>query len=138
MQEYRLKTVGELEGKRDAPEVSVFLPVYNEEANIEPLNARLTDALRELGRSYEIVYVDDGSTDHSLDALRGLAASDSRVRVIALRRNFGQTAAMSAGIDHARGQILIPMDADLQNDPADIARLIEKLDEGYDVVSGWR
>jgi glycosyltransferase involved in cell wall biosynthesis len=138
MQEYRLKTVGELEGERSAPEVSVFLPVFNEEANIEPLTARLTDALGELRRSYEIIYVDDGSTDNSLDKLRAVAARDSRVRVIALRRNYGQTAAMSAGIDHARGQILIPMDADLQNDPADIVRLLEKLDEGYDVVSGWR
>ena len=138
MQEYRLKTVEELEGKRAAPEVSVFLPVFNEEANIEPLNARLTDALRELGRTYEIIYVDDGSTDQSLERLRAAAARDSRVRVIALRRNYGQTAAMSAGIDHSRGQILIPMDADLQNDPSDIGRLIEKLDEGYDVVSGWR
>ena len=138
MKEYRLKTVEELESEGATPEVSVFLPVFNEEANIEPLNLRLTEALQQLGRTYEIIYVDDGSTDNSLDRLRAAAARDSRVRVIALRRNYGQTAAMSAGIDHARGQILIPMDADLQNDPADIARLIEKLDEGYDVVSGWR
>ncbi|HSF23208.1 MAG TPA: glycosyltransferase family 2 protein [Blastocatellia bacterium] len=138
MQEYRLKTVDELEGERTAPEVSVFLPVFNEEANIEPLNLKLTESLQALGRSYEIIYVDDGSTDQTLDRLRAVAARDSRVRVIALRRNYGQTAAMSAGIDHARGMILIPMDADLQNDPADIFRLIEKLDEGYDVVSGWR
>ncbi|HWO02395.1 MAG TPA: glycosyltransferase family 2 protein [Blastocatellia bacterium] len=138
MQEYRLKTVNELKGERLSPEVSVFLPVFNEEANIEPLHIKLTDALQQLGRTYEIIYVDDGSTDHSLDQLRAIAGRDARARVIALRRNYGQTAAMSAGIDHARGQILIPMDADLQNDPADIFRLIEKLDEGYDVVSGWR
>ena len=138
MQEYRLKTVNELEALSAAPEVSVFLPVFNEEANIEPLNLKLTDSLQQLGRTYEIIYVDDGSTDHTLNRLRAAAARDSRVRVIALRRNYGQTAAMSAGIDHARGQILIPMDADLQNDPSDIVRLIEKLDEGYDVVSGWR
>lgn len=138
MKEYRLKTVKSLESGADRPELSVFLPVYNEEDNIIPLNARLKDALDRLNRSYEIIYVDDGSTDESLARLRELASDDAGVRVIALRRNYGQTAAMSAGIDHARGDILIPMDADLQNDPADIFRLLEKLDEGYDVVSGWR
>lgn len=102
------------------------------------LNARLTEALEQLRRTYEIIYVDDGSTDGSLAILRQLAADNAGIRVIALRRNYGQTAAMSAGIDHARGQILIPMDADLQNDPVDIARLLKKLNEGYDVVSGWR
>jgi glycosyltransferase involved in cell wall biosynthesis len=122
----------------DAPEVSVFLPVLNEEPNLRLLHAKLDEALRELGRTSEIIYVDDGSTDGSLEVLRGLADLDGRVRVIALRRNYGQTAAMSAGIDAARGQVLIPMDADLQNDPADIKRLLDKLDEGYDVVSGWR
>ncbi|HXG93939.1 MAG TPA: glycosyltransferase family 2 protein [Blastocatellia bacterium] len=136
MKEYRLKTIKEIESER--PEISVFLPVYNEEENIEPLNEKLTQALDALGRPYEIIYVDDGSTDHSLTRLREIAERDERVRVIALRRNYGQTAAMSAGIDHARGEILIPMDADLQNDPADISRLLEKLDEGFDVVSGWR
>jgi glycosyltransferase involved in cell wall biosynthesis len=85
-----------------------------------------------------VIFVDDGSTDKSLKILKEIAAEDPRVRVISLRRNYGQTAAMSAGIDAARGEILIPMDADLQNDPADIARLLDKLDEGYDVVSGWR
>src|SRR5215467_2226611 len=122
----------------DAPEISVFLPVYNEEPNLLPLHAKLDEALKALGRSAEIVYVDDGSTDGSLRILRDLAQLDPRVRVVALRRNYGQTAAMSAGIDAAKGDVLIPMDADLQNDPADIARLLEKLDEGYDVVSGWR
>jgi glycosyltransferase involved in cell wall biosynthesis len=121
-----------------APEVSVFLPVYNEEPNLRPLHAKLDAALRSLGRSAEIVYVDDGSNDGSLKVLREIAAMDSRVRVVALRRNYGQTAAMAAGIDAARGKVLIPMDADLQNDPADIERLLNKLDEGYDVVSGWR
>lgn len=122
----------------EKPEISVFLPVYDEEPNLRPLHAKLDDALRELGRTAEIIYVDDGSTDGSLDVLRELAHLDGRVRVVALRRNYGQTAAMSAGIDAARGDVLIPMDADLQNDPADIRRLLEKLDEGYDVVSGWR
>jgi len=120
------------------PEVSVFLPVFNEEPNLLPLHTKLDGALKELGRSAEIVYVDDGSTDGSLKILREIAATDDRVRVVALRRNYGQTAAMSAGIDAASGEVLIPMDADLQNDPADIVRLLEKLDEGYDVVSGWR
>ncbi|HVI71230.1 MAG TPA: glycosyltransferase family 2 protein, partial [Pyrinomonadaceae bacterium] len=98
----------------------------------------LNEALKSLGRSAEIVYVDDGSTDGSLRMLREIADLDPRVRVVVLRRNYGQTAAMAAGIDAAKGKVLIPMDADLQNDPADIKRLLEKLDEGYDVVSGWR
>jgi len=120
------------------PVISVFLPVLNEEPNLVPLHEKLDVALKQLGRPAEIIYVDDGSTDGSLDVLRKLARLDPRVRVVALRRNYGQTAAMAAGIHAARGDVLIPMDADLQNDPADIARLLEKLDEGYDVVSGWR
>lgn len=122
----------------ETPEVSVFLPVYNEEPNLRPLHAKLDAALKSLGRSAEIVYVDDGSNDGSMNILREITEMDSRVRVVALRRNYGQTAAMAAGIDAARGKVLIPMDADLQNDPADIERLLNKLDEGYDVVSGWR
>jgi glycosyltransferase involved in cell wall biosynthesis len=122
----------------EKPELSVFLPVYNEEPNLPPLHAKLDVALKALGRTVEIIYVDDGSTDGSLKVLRELARLDNRVRVVALRRNYGQTAAMAAGIDAACGHVLIPMDADMQNDPADIARLLEKLDEGYDVVSGWR
>ncbi|PYP85933.1 MAG: glycosyltransferase [Blastocatellia bacterium AA13] len=138
MSERQRKTIREVGAERVGPDVSVFLPVFNEEDNIPLLNGRLIQALEGTGRSYEVIYIDDGSTDHSLDRLRDLASRDSRVRVIALRRNYGQTAAMSAGIDHAEGQILIPMDADLQNDPADIVRLLDKLDEGYDLVSGWR
>jgi glycosyltransferase involved in cell wall biosynthesis len=122
----------------EAPAISIFLPVFNEEPNLRPLHEKLDHSLEQLGRSAEIIYVDDGSSDGSLNVLREIAASDSRVRVIALRRNYGQTPAMAAGIHAARGQVLIPMDADLQNDPADIARLLEKIDEGYDVVSGWR
>lgn len=120
------------------PEVSIFLPVYNEEPNLLPLHAKLDEALKTLGRSAEIIYVDDGSSDGSLNVLRQIARLDDRVRVVALKRNYGQTAAMAAGIDAARGDVLIPMDADLQNDPADIIRLLNKMDEGYDVVSGWR
>src|SRR6202171_1567366 len=122
----------------EAPEISVFLPVKDEEPNLLLLHDRLDQALKTLGRTAEIIYVDDGSTDDSLRLLRELARMDRRVRVVSLRRNYGQTAAMAAGIDAARGAVLIPMDADLQNDPADIVRLLEKLDEGYDVVSGWR
>jgi glycosyltransferase involved in cell wall biosynthesis len=122
----------------EAPDISVFLPVFNEEPNLRPLHEKMDRALRQLGRSAEIIYVDDGSSDGSLNVLREIAAKDPRVRVIALRRNYGQTPAMAAGIDAAKGRVLIPMDADLQNDPADIVRLLEKLDEGYEVVSGWR
>jgi glycosyltransferase involved in cell wall biosynthesis len=125
-------------GEVEAPEISVFLPVLNEEPNLRPLHVKLDESLAHLGRTAEIIYVDDGSTDGSLEVLRELARRDPRVRVIALRRNYGQTAAMAAGIDAARGHVLIPMDADLQNDPIDIARLLDKLDEGFDVVSGWR
>lgn len=122
----------------EIPEVSVFLPVYNEEPNLLPLHSKLDEALKQLSRTAEIIYVDDGSTDGSLKILQNIARLDDRVRVVALKRNYGQTAAMAAGIDAARGKVLIPMDADLQNDPADIVRLLDKLDEGYDVVSGWR
>ncbi|MGI8734968.1 MAG: glycosyltransferase family 2 protein [Pyrinomonadaceae bacterium] len=138
-EELLTRDTGELRpGQGEAPDISVFLPVYNEEPNLPPLHAKLNEALGKLGKSAEIVFVDDGSTDGSLKILREIAAKDSRVRVVALKRNYGQTAAMAAGIDAARGRVLIPMDADLQNDPADIVRLLEKLDEGYDVVSGWR
>src|SRR6267142_7249098 len=125
-------------GPGEAPEISIFLPVKDEEPNLLLLHGKLDQALKTLGRTAEIIYVDDGSTDGSLQILRELSRLDQRVRVVALRRNYGQTAAMAAGIDAARGDVLIPMDADLQNDPADIGRLLVKLDEGYDVVSGWR
>jgi glycosyltransferase involved in cell wall biosynthesis len=121
-----------------APKLSLFLPVYNEEENLPRLNEKIFAAMAQLGQSFEVIYVDDGSTDRSLELLQQFAAQDQRVRVIAFRRNYGQTAAMAAGIHAARGEVLIPMDADLQNDPADIQRLLDKLAEGYDVVSGWR
>lgn len=134
----RTQTAPVTEQQGDGPDISVFLPVLNEELNLRPLHEKLDRALAQLGRTAEIIYVDDGSTDGSLSVLREIAARDRRVRVIALRRNYGQTPAMAAGIDAARGQVLIPMDADMQNDPADIGRLLDKIDEGYDVVSGWR
>jgi glycosyltransferase involved in cell wall biosynthesis len=119
-------------------DISVVVPVHDEEDNVEPLYLALKRTLDELDRSYEIVAVDDGSRDETYSRLARIAASDSRLRLVRLRRNFGQTAAMAAGFDHARGNVLVPMDGDLQNDAADIPRLLAKLDEGYDVVSGWR
>lgn len=115
--------------------ISVVIPVYNEEDNVGELYDRLVAVVKD---SVEFIFVDDGSSDKTFDRLKELCAKDKRVRVIRFRRNFGQTAALSAGIDHARGEIIVPMDGDLQNDPNDIPRLLAKLDEGYDVVSGWR
>src|SRR4029450_3517986 len=139
MKTYEEETLLTIEPAGDErPEVSVFLPVYNEEPNLRPLHDKLDAAMAALGRTSEIIYVDDGSNDGSLIVWRELARLGSRVRVVAFRRNYGQTAAMAAGIDAAQGEVLIPMDADLQNDPADIARLLEKLNEGYEGVSGWR
>ncbi len=117
------------------PQISVVVPVFNEEENVEELHTRLAAVL---GDEAEFVFVDDGSSDRTFEVLRGLSALDPRVRVVRFRRNFGQTAALAAGIDYARGAIIVPMDGDLQNDPRDISRLLAKLDEGYDVVSGWR
>jgi glycosyltransferase involved in cell wall biosynthesis len=117
---------------------SIVVPIYNEEDNIAALYQSITSALDGSGADYELILVDDGSVDGSFTALKKVAVQDTRVKVIRFRRNFGQTAAMSAGFDAAAGEIIIPMDGDLQNDPADIPRLIDKLNEGYDVVSGWR
>ena len=117
---------------------SIVVPIFNEQDNIEELYRSITCALDGRDTNYEIIMVDDGSTDGSFSALRSFAAQDNRLKVIRLRRNFGQTAAMSAGFNSAVGDIIIPMDGDLQNDPNDIPRLLEKLQEGYDVVSGWR
>lgn len=118
--------------------LSILIPVFNEEENILPLYERLSKALQKTGRAYEILFIDDGSSDGSLEVLLDLTKKDPNVRVISLSRNFGQTAALSAGIDSSRGEILIPMDGDLQNDPEDILSLLQKIEEGYDVVSGWR
>ena len=118
--------------------LSVILPVLNERDNLEPLHERLTEALEPMGRDWEVIYVDDGSTDGSWDVLRKLAAADERVRLVRLRKNFGQTPALAAGFAHARHPILVTLDADLQNDPQDIPRLVEQLGDSYDVVSGWR
>jgi glycosyltransferase involved in cell wall biosynthesis len=117
--------------------ISIVIPVFNEADNIQPLHSEITQALE--GRfSYEIIYVDDGSSDNSLSCLIDIAQNDPYTRVIRFRRNFGQTAALSAGFKYARGNIVVPLDGDGQNDPADIPALVGKLDEGYDIVSGWR
>jgi glycosyltransferase involved in cell wall biosynthesis len=118
--------------------VSIVIPLLNEAENLELLHAQLQRVLDAMDRTCEVVLVDDGSTDGSLQLLQQLHAQDGRVRVIRLRRNFGQTAAFAAGFDFSRGDVIVTMDGDLQNDPADIPRLLEKIDEGYDVVSGWR
>ena len=115
--------------------LSVVVPVFNEADNIGELYRRLAPVL---GDTAEMIFVDDGSEDRTYERIAEAIADDPRARVIRLRRNFGQTAALSAGIDHARGNVIVPMDGDLQNDPRDIPMLLEKLDEGYDVVSGWR
>jgi glycosyltransferase involved in cell wall biosynthesis len=120
------------------PELSVVIPLYNEEANVEALLTELLGVLRGLGRSYEVICVDDGSRDGTFGQLARFAEQEPALRVIRFRLNFGQTAAMSAGIEAARGAVIVPMDGDLQNDPKDIAQLLARLDEGYDVVSGWR
>ncbi len=120
------------------PRISVVIPLYNEEANVGPLLEELLSTLRTLGRRFEVICVDDGSRDGTFAALSRAAEREPCLRVIRFRRNFGQTAAMSAGIEAARGEVIVPMDGDLQNDPMDIGRLLGGLEEGYDVISGWR
>jgi len=120
------------------PYLSVVIPVYNEAENIPLLLERLKEALEGLGKPFEVVIVDDGSTDGTTEILKQLKPRYPWLRVVVLRRNFGQSAAFTAGLDHARGEVIVTMDGDLQNDPQDIPRLLEKIEEGYDVVSGWR
>ena len=117
--------------------VSVVVPLLNEQDNIGPLYEQITETLSGI-HDYEIIFIDDGSSDNSFDVLANLHKADTRVRVISFRKNFGQTSALSAGFAHARGKVIVAIDADLQNDPADIPEMIAKLDEGFDVVSGWR
>lgn len=129
---------GTAAGPEAAASVSVIVPVYNEAENIPILGALLLPVLDGLGRKFEIIAVNDGSLDRSMDELKKLAHARPEFKVVDLARNYGQTAAMMAGFDHASGAIIVPIDADLQNDPNDIPLLLAKLDEGYDVVSGWR
>ena len=120
-----------------SPEISVVVPLLNEQDNIGPLYEQITETLTDV-YDYEIIFVDDGSSDNSFDILAKLQKTDAKIRVICFRKNFGQTAALSAGFAHARGKVIVAIDADLQNDPADIPEMIARLDEGFDVVSGWR
>jgi glycosyltransferase involved in cell wall biosynthesis len=120
------------------PELSIVIPVHNESPNIKELYDELTQVLGQYGRSYELLIVDDGSTDDTFDQLAALQARDPRLRVIRFRRNFGQTAAFAAGFAHARGRMVVTSDGDLQNDPRDIPAMVSRIEQGYDIVCGWR
>ena len=127
-----------MENNKQNIDISIVIPSYDEEENIQILYAAIKNVLDNLGKKYEIIFVDDGSTDNTFTILNNLYKQDKALKIVKLRKNFGQTPALSAGIDIAKGRIVITMDADLQNDPEDIPRLLAKLDEGYDIVSGWR
>jgi glycosyltransferase involved in cell wall biosynthesis len=119
-------------------EYSVVVPVMNEEENVEILFNRINDVLSQMGREYEIIFVDDGSSDRTFEILKAIHARHPQLKVVKFRCNFGQSAAMAAGFEQAKGRIVISMDGDLQNDPADIPAMVKKMDEGYDIVAGWR
>ena len=123
---------------RQPKDISVVIPIFNEGKNIKTLYSRLKRVLDDTNKNYEIIFIDDGSTDGAFNLLKELHQKDTNVKVIKFRKNFGQTAAMSAGFDYAGGEAIITIDGDLQNDPQDIPRLLEKIDEGFDIVSGWR
>ncbi|MCA9805810.1 MAG: glycosyltransferase, partial [Cyanobacteria bacterium HKST-UBA02] len=129
---YRDISSRELRKSLVKPELSIVIPVFNEEDNVELLYEKLLLALTACGRTWEVIFIDDGSSDQSFAELGKLVAQDHRLRVVKFVRNYGQTAALAAGIDYARGRVIIPMDADLQNDPGDIQMLLDKMDEGYD------
>lgn len=118
--------------------ISVVIPTYNEEENIKLLYDEITGVMQTMDHDYEVLFIDDGSSDTTLSVLRGIQEADAHIGIVQFRRNFGQTAAMSAGFDYASGDVIITMDADLQNDPHDFPRFIAKIDEGFDVVTGWR
>lgn len=127
-----------MEKKDKNIEISIVVPFYNEEDNIREFYKKLTFVLKDLGVTYELIFIDDGSTDKTHDILMGLFESDETVEVIILRKNFGQTAALQAGFDHVKGEIIISMDGDLQHDPEDIPKLLAPMKDGFDIVSGWR
>src|SRR4029077_1212763 len=120
------------------PDLTVVIPIHNEALSLNELHQELTQTLALWGRPYEIIIVDDGSTDESFKILVRLQAVDPRLRVIRFRRNFGQTAAFAAGFDHARGRLIVTSDGDLQNDPRDIPAMVEMVERGFDIVCGWR
>jgi glycosyltransferase involved in cell wall biosynthesis len=130
--------LGESMGERETIRYSVVVPFFNEQESIPPLYVKLTEAMEALAEPYELIFVDDGSRDQSFKVLAQIQENDGRVHVVRLRRNFGQTAALKAGFDFARGEIILTMDGDLQDDPEDIPVLLAKMREGYDIVSGWR
>ncbi|MEK6690136.1 MAG: glycosyltransferase family 2 protein [Nitrospirota bacterium] len=119
-------------------DISVIIPVFNEEKNVKPLYEQILDSMERMGVSFEIIFIDDGSIDNTFKILQDIHNKDKRLKVIRFRKNFGQTAAISAGFDYSKGNIIITLDGDLQNDPGDMPLLVEKLNEGYDIVSGWR
>jgi glycosyltransferase involved in cell wall biosynthesis len=119
-------------------DLSVIIPVFNEEANVEPVCREIRQTLEPLEKNFEIIFVNDGSNDNTRSTLDSLAQEDDKIKVVHLRRNFGQTAAITAGVDHASGDVIVMLDGDLQNDPHDIPRLLKKLEENFDVCSGWR
>ncbi len=124
--------------RKKRTEISIIVPFYNEEENIEELHERLSKVMTGLKRSYELIFVDDGSTDRTPELLQKIYKKDRRVQVIRMKKNFGQTAGLQAGFDYAEGDIIISMDGDLQHDPAEIPMFLDKIAEGYDIVSGWR
>ena len=125
--------------RSDSPiQFSIVVPFFNEQENVPPLYMKLTEVMDGVGEPYELIFVDDGSKDNTFKVLSDIYEHDRRVNIVRLRRNFGQTAALKAGFDFARGEVIISMDGDLQHDPAEIPRFVEKMEEGYDLVSGWR
>jgi glycosyltransferase involved in cell wall biosynthesis len=136
--EAKMQPEGSYSPSGPTPEISVCVPVYNEEDNVALLHEAIVTALEPTGRSFELVLVDDGSVDDSVPRLAEIAARDPRLVIVCFQRNYGQTAAMMAGIDHARGRYLVTLDGDLQNDPLDIPMMLDKLEEGYDLVVGYR
>ena len=134
----RAASLSRTKSESRACELSIIVPVYNEQDNLRPLYKALKSTLEALGKTYELIFINDGSLDRSSQILHELKGADPHVQVLEFVRNFGQTAAMSAGFDHSRGDVIIPLDADQQNDPRDIPKILAKLDEGFDVVSCWR
>jgi glycosyltransferase involved in cell wall biosynthesis len=125
-------------GDQDHPEISLIVPAYNEEESILPLYTRLITNMDRIGKRYEIIFVDDGSTDMTLERMRSIVRKDPRVRIVTFWKNFGKANALSAGFDEAKGDIIIQMDADLQDDPVEIPRFLARLSKGYDMVVGWK
>src|SRR6059036_2878588 len=130
--------IWEISGSMAEINYSIVVPLYNEQDNVLPLYSRIIEAMTMVSGTYEIVFVDDGSRDNTFKVLSEISAIDSRITIVRLRRNFGQTAGLKAGFDFARGDVIISMDGDLQHDPGEIPRFLEKIEEGYDLVSGWR